>query len=76
MVKVKDVNDPKIVAPAGNGIADAVDGVQLLAVSVMTDPSTAWIAPKVPFLMAVSVTYSAPPCPRDKLVSFAIPSML
>jgi len=56
LVKVKDVNDPKIVAPAGRGIADAVDGVQLLAVRVMTDPSIAWMAPKLPFVWVVSET--------------------
>lgn len=68
---------PKIVTPAGNGIAVAGEGVQLPDVNVLiTAVSTAWIAPKAPLLMAVSVTYSAPPCPRDKLVSFAIPSML
>ena len=73
---MKDVKLPNMVTPAGRGKLVVVP-VQFPATrAVNTESATAWIAPKFPFLMVVSVTYSAPPCPRDRLVSFAIPSML
>ena len=73
---MKDVKSPKMVAPAGRGRLVAFP-VQFLATNAKkTESATAWIAPKVPFRMFVSVTYSAPPCPRVRLMSFATPSML